>query len=53
MGVSQSLKMKSVRRYFMEIIVIARLNPMYLPTKHANNVKREIKFLTPSKSGHS
>lgn len=26
----------------MEIIVIARLNPMSLPTKHANNIKGEI-----------
>lgn len=48
LGVSQSLKVKSVRRHFMEIIVVARLNPMSLPTKHANNVKGEIQFLTSS-----
>lgn len=33
----------------MEINVIARLNPMSLPTKHANNIKGEIQFLTSSK----
>lgn len=48
LGVSQSLKVKSVRRHFMEIIVVARLTPMSLPTKHANNVKGEIQFLTSS-----
>ena len=32
----------------MEIIVIARLNPISLPIKHANNIKGEIQFLTSS-----
>ena len=33
----------------MEIIVIVRVNPMSLPTNHANNIKGEIQFLTSSK----
>lgn len=40
LGVSQFLKVKSVR-HFMEIIVVARLNPMSLSTKHVNKLREK------------
>lgn len=53
LGVSQSHKVKSgSKKTFMEIIIITRLNHTFLPTKHANNFKGKIQFLTSSKSKH-